>query len=258
MEGEVTPRAAIDCVVIDGPVSEQAPGARRVISRQAVGIEGWRCAEVAARETGHALMCIDTIGEIEPLTRIHLVQVFQKDGDDVPADRVLEGLKRAVSLDARVICLPLTIAETRHAAEFEAICGKAASEGIIIVAAWAPGVDHAIPASFKSVFGVERAGSQGAGRAVNWVEEHQTAGTPMSASRGTAVAAGLAASYLRLKRGGNLRGFAAGVEGFALSAAPMAMVPEKGPARASFDYSALMRDIGSAYREYLTGTPTAS
>jgi len=258
MTGEVTPQASVDCVVIDGPVSESAPGARRMISRQAVGIDAPRPGPTAARETEHALMCIDIMGAVEPLTRVHLVQIFEKDGEDAPAERVLEGLRRAAGLDARVICLPLTIAETRHAAEIETICDRAASAGAIIVAAWAPGVDHAIPASFRSVMGVERMKSQGACRTVNWIEERRTAGTPMSASMGTAVIAGLAASHLSLTRSADLGEFAASVRGFASRAAPTATLPEPGPARASFDFPTLARCIGSAYREYLSGMPAAS
>lgn len=258
MAGNVSPQAEVNCAVIDGPVSESAPGARRIASRKIVGIDASKPEPAAPGRVEHALMCIDTMGEIEPLTRMHLVQIFERDGEDAPAERVLEGLARAVGLGAQVICLPLTIAETRHAADIESICEKAALAGTIIVAAWAPGVDRAIPASFKSVMGVQHARSQGAVRAVSWIEERRTAGTPMSASMGTAVIAGLAASYLRLTREANLRGFAASIKAFASCAAPTATIPERGGARISFDYSTLARGIGATYREYLAGTRAAS
>ena len=198
-------------------------------------------------------MCISMIRAAAPRASIHVVQVFERDGDDAPAERVLEGTKRALESEASVVCMPWTIAETQFAGEFKRLCSEAAGQGKVIVAAWAQEADLAVPASFESVVGVLKCRpASSKGPLVTWVESRGAAGTPFGASRGTAFVSGLAVVYAECTRRRSRKEFTEGLEAFAKEATFDLNLPDKPDGWLRFDFGCAVALTAAEYRRFIS------
>jgi hypothetical protein len=237
--------AIVECAIVDGAVAENSPENLLVLSRRPAAPPA---GDARPARVGHTGMCVSTVSFVEPAARFHLFPVFRCDGEDVPVDTVLDGLRAAVELHPPVICLPWTISQTRLAADFEAACAAADAAGSIVVAAWAPDVEKPIPASFDTVIAA-------LGRRYDpacsfaWRDEPAAVLAALGSSRTTALVCGLAAAFVRAN---GPRGRAAFVDTLrGLQPVPASPIENDPRFPRGFDPSLLVSDVAAAYRRAL-------
>lgn len=154
----------------------------------------------------HAGVCVECILGVLPMAQLHSVQVFE--GGEASVHRVLAGLRYALTLQARVVCLPWAIGRTRVEADLAELCRGGEEMGIVIVAAQPQQEPRPVPAAFTSVLAVSRCARRDPqGCSFAWSDSLRAVITPLPPSHGCALVAGLAMMYLDQEPAGNLSSF---------------------------------------------------
>jgi len=144
----------------------------------------------------HTLICAEMIESLKPGTEFDVIQVYPPGQRETSAGGLLNGLRRVLASDAKVVCLPSAVAKTVLRREFEGICHELYNAGVIVIAAWAPAVASPVPAAFDTVLGVCRTRAESGNALISWLQPPGIFGTPFAASYGTALLAGAALLHL--------------------------------------------------------------
>lgn len=105
-------------------------------------------------ENGHGTKIINLIKLISPVTKIISIKILNRK-NECNLEELLLALNKCNHIDAKVICLPLSIDKEKYNYELEESINNLYNNGKVIVCAKHNRMNNSIPARFRSTIGVQ-------------------------------------------------------------------------------------------------------